>query len=501
MDAIELATLRAQKKELEILAKIADGHRQMHHHEFVYDLQNQCFWDLTTGIPFSKESVDILVPPAHWLDAPKEEEEEEEGKKKKVKKIPAHKTIMNPSYNMLVDSMTWAPGEPQIIKDVNVDKNGMYPHQGFRLYNKYREPPKLNGEIEKAAIWVDHVKRLWPEPLEHEYFFNYFAHMLQKPSEKCNAGIVLSGTQGIGKDAALAPIKTAVGGWNIEDIGPEEIFSNYGAYVQTLLLVVNEVKPTKDENNAIDFYNRLKPRLAAPPNGLPVNEKYMVLRYVLNKCRVVLTTNDFLALFVPAEDRRLFVMHSNLTRQWHLENPEDKHHFTRLWDFLKHQNGGGHVADFLLKRDISQFDANGEPPKTVGWKIISNTWDTPEDALHTALERVGRPDILLTDELLQGQFDDRQELLKMLKNARVMGHRMPKEGYRAIPPINSQVFKFESNGKKLTPKKVYIKNDFWMKSRLEEKELYKMIYEHATKYLDLNKSDENRLTSVKNCQF
>ena len=60
----------------------------------------------------------------------------------------------------------------------------------------------------------------------------------------------------------------------------------------------------------------LKPMIAAPPDTLPLNNKYMALRYVLNVMRVFITTNDWMAMYIPPEDRRMFIMHSQKPQGW-----------------------------------------------------------------------------------------------------------------------------------------------------------------------------------------
>jgi hypothetical protein len=260
--------------------------------------------------------------------------------------------------------------------------------------------------------------------------------MVQKPHEKCNAAIVLSGTQGIGKDAALWPVKAAVGSWNCKGIDPDELFSPYKSWLQTLMLTVDEVRPSKDEFHASSMYNILKPMIVAPPDTLPLNDKYQKLRYVINVLRVFITTNDWMAMYIPPEDRRMFIMHSTLAQRWH-EAEGDPSYFQRLFAYFEH-GGGAHVASWLRARDLSKFNPKAQVERTAGWEAISNTWSEPEDAIGQAIDLLGTPDVLFASEMVQVQFDGAEEIAGMIKAPRKIGHRMQRSGYVAVKPRSGE---------------------------------------------------------------
>ncbi len=144
------------------------------------------------------------------------------------------------------------------------------------------------------------------------------------------------------------------------------------------MLVVDEVRPSKDEFHASSMYNILKPMIVAPPDTLPLNDKYQKLRYVINVMRVFITTNDWMAMYIPPEDRRMFIMHSVLPQRWH-ELRNDPEYFQRLFAYFEH-GGAGHVSDWLKKRDLSKFNPKAQVARTAGWEAVSNTWSEPETA-------------------------------------------------------------------------------------------------------------------------
>jgi hypothetical protein len=422
---------RTAAREAALREELDDQRRLALVSDYIYDKAQEAFWDLRDGTKHSKVAVDASIPLEQWRVEIREEPEGAAGRgrpRARERLIPPSTDIMRVENDQFVEGATWWPGQPQIVKDWFIDSDGFFPAKGRRMYNRYRPIPELAGNALKAQPWIDHVKALWPDPIEHEYFFDYWAHALQRPGEKCNAAIVLSGQQGIGKDVALSAVKHAMGDWNCKDINPDQLFGQYKPFLQTLALIVNESKPQEDEFRASNMYNIMKPLIAAPPNTLPVDEKYQNLKYVINVLRVVITTNHPLDLFIPEDDRRMFIMHSRTLKGW--QPPE---YFAQLGPWCEGE-GGAHVQAFLLSRDIRAFNPKAAPPKTQGWEDIANTWITPDDALTQALDALGRPDVLLATELLQVQFDGADEIQGMLKSPRKIAHRLSKEGYVTIRP-------------------------------------------------------------------
>lgn len=408
---------RAAERENSLASKTQELRRLAHPKDYVWDKAQEQYWDLRDGTLHNEKAVDGSIPVQHWRTLVNPTTGKE-------RPIPPSKDILRIEFDQTVEASTWWPGHPQIIKDIFVDANGARPAQGRRIYNQYSPPPSFGEGQSDATLWVNHVKALWPD--ECEYFFDYCAHMIQRPHEKCNTAIVLSGTQGIGKDAALRPIKAAMGPWNAKNIDPDELFSPYKPWLQTVMLVIDEVRPSKDEFHASSMYNILKPMIATPPDTLPLNNKYMNLRYVVNVMRIFITTNDWMAMYIPPEDRRLYIMHSNQSSQW-----QDQNYFAELFAWFG-DGGEAEVARWLMKRDISKFNPKAQSIKTAGWEAVANTWSEPEDSVDAALDSLGRPDVVFAMELPEAVFDGREDIANAIKSPRKIGFRMQKAGYLAL---------------------------------------------------------------------
>lgn len=459
---------RTAAREAALLARIAEGRRLARPEDYVFDKAQEAFWDLRDGTVHSEKAVDASIPVELWRVVVDDADEETpaEGarprgrpRRRRERLIPPSRDILRVENDQFVEGSTWWPGEPQIIRDIFIDANGWRPAPGRRIYNKYVPPPELGrGRADKAGWWVNHVKKLWPDPAEHEYFFDFCAHMVQRPQEKCNAAIVLSGTQGIGKDAALMPVKAAIGSWNTKNIDPDELFSPYKPWLETLMLVVDEVRPTKDEFHASSAYNILKPMIVAPPDTLPLNDKYTKLRHIINRLRVFITTNDWMSMYIPPEDRRMFIMHSPLPQKWH-ESEGRASYFREFFDWCE-RGGTEHVAAWLAARDLSAFDPKAQAARTAGWGAVAASWGEPEDAVAWAIDHLGRPDAVFGQELVIPQFDHHEEVAGMLKSPRKIAHRMNRAGYVQVPaPGGEPRWTFRAAGKAVRARYAFVRSE------------------------------------------
>lgn len=434
---------RTAARAAELQAALTAQRRLARPEDYVFDKAQEAFWDMRDNTLHTEKAVDASIPQEFWRVVVEEGDPEPapgaarprgRPRQRRERLVPPSRDILRVENDQFVEGSTWWPGQPQIIRDMFIDGSGAFPALGRRIFNQYRPPPTPNGRADAATPWVEHVKKLWPAPAEHNFFFDACAHMLQRPHEKLNAAIVLSGTQGIGKDAALLPVKAAIGSWNAKGIDPDELFSPFKPWLETLLLVIDEVRPTKDEFHASSMYNILKPMIVAPPDTLPLNDKHKKLRHVINVLRVFITTNDWMGMYIPPEDRRMFIMHSHLPQRWH-EAEGRPEYFLDLFGWFAN-GGNGHVAAWLAARDLSKFNPKAQIERTAGWQAVASTWSEPEDWITWLVDRLGTPDVILGPELLATQFDGREEVAAMMKSPRKIGHRMMRAGYLPVPAIS-----------------------------------------------------------------
>lgn len=399
--------------------------------EYRYDKLQCQFWDLVSGELVRTEAVDASIP----IDAWPTRTVKAKGGGERVVLVKPSSEIARIENGLMVDGSTWWPGKGQLIQNELVGARGSAYSEGALTINTYMPPDRTRlRHTTTADKWVTHVKTLFPDEIEHEHFFDYAAHMLQRPEEKVNHGIVVSGLQGIGKDTMLLPLRHGVGVWNCSEINPDNIEDRFNGFLKSVMLVVNEVRPHNEEHRASGFYNRMKPLLAAPPELLPMEMKQCHILYVRNVLRVFLTTNDHLTMHIPPEDRRLFVMHSRLPQRWAGDD-----YFIDMFHYLEVEGGIDAVVHWLLCRDISKFKPGATPPTTVGKEqIIASTKHVRTDILSEAFDSfVGEnpePDVFFPSDLFyisgnsERLFDDSEKLIAALKGKN-LHYRMADLGY------------------------------------------------------------------------
>lgn len=445
--------LRLEKMLEKVAPALQEQRRAYEEADFLYDVTEDAFWCIPMGRLLKSNAVNAMIPKSQWRIPPAPK-----NATKPPEPIPPTRDLMRVERDRLVEGSTWLPGKGKIVHDLLATDAGFFKEPGARIFNTFRPGPVPNIQrAHEAGPWINHIKKLWPNETEHNFFFDYFAHMIQRPQEKCNAAIVLSGKQGIGKDIALLPIREAIGEWNTKNIGPDDLLAPYSPWAQTLLLIVDEVRPTEKDHHASTMYDRSKTLIATPPYTLPVNQKYVAVRYVANVLRMVLTTNDRLAMYIPPDDRRMMMLHSNLPGMWHVGEGK-KTYFSDLAAWMYNEGGNQAVAGWLAARDLSKFDAKGEVPKTEAWAEVAQSWTSQDDEVSAALEHLGYPDIVLGSEMLEASFDNADKLLGMMRGKSFL-FRMEKEGYSAVPLLpGEKSWRRQADGVQVKSSRAFIKD-------------------------------------------
>jgi len=253
----------------------------------------------------------------------------------------------------VVAGVTYAPGESVLVA-----------RAGEVHANLWRDARPTVAPGGNARPWLDLLARLLPEEAEREHLLDWMAYKVQNASVKINHGVLLGGMPGIGKDTLFAPFLFAVGGPSKENIAlikNEELNSQWGYSYMTEVLVINELRQT-DASDRRALENRLKPLLAAPPELIPVNRKGLHPFDALNRLSVVAFSNERMAITLPSDDRRWFVLWSEAPRMTDAEG-------ARIWDWYR-TGGLAAVASWLQARDVSRFAPGGSPPMTEAKAIL-----------------------------------------------------------------------------------------------------------------------------------
>jgi Family of unknown function (DUF5906) len=361
-----------------------------------------------------KEGNPKTIPPAAWLD-----------------------------QNRPVEQMTWAPGEPMLIRDRLVADGGWIERNGVTCFNLYRPPTIKSGDATRAGPWLDHIRRVFGDDAEH--IVKWLAHRVQRPHEKINHALLLGGAQGIGKDTLLEPVKHAVGPWNFHEISPQHMLGRFNGFARSVILRVNEARDLGDVER-FKFYEHLKAYTAAPPDVLRVDEKNLREYSILNCCGVIVTTNHKSdGIHLPADDRRHYVAWSDLTKADFADD-----YWNTLWKWYSH-DGDHHVAAYLAELDISAFDPKAPPPKTQAfWEIVDASRAPEDDELADALDVLGSPNAVTLDQVAAQASAGFAEWLRDRKNARRVPHRFEACRYVAVRNPNDTEGRWKISGRRHT---------------------------------------------------
>lgn len=360
--------------------------------------------------------------------------------------------------NQAVDQMTWAPGLPMVIRDRLIQGGGWFPKAGSDCFNLYIPPLPIPGDPDKAGEWVAHVQKIYPQDAAH--IINWLAHRVQKPEEKINHALVLGGSQGIGKDTLLEPVKHAVGPWNVMEVSPTQMMGRFNGFVKSVILRVSEARDMGEGGlDRYSFYEHMKTYTAAPPDVLRCDEKHLREHNIVNVCGVIITTNHKAdGIFLPPDDRRHYVAWSEKTK----EEFEQKY-----WDDLYgwlNSGGIGHVCAFLQTLDLSQFNAKKPPPKTAAfYEIVNSNRPSEEAELADAVEALGHPNALTVDDVIRQSMDEMREWLKDRKNSKKISHRLESVGYVVVRNEDAKDGLWKIFGRRQT---IYSKNSLSVRERI-----------------------------------
>ena len=340
-----------------------------------------------------------------------------------------------------VHQITWLPGDPELIQGQLLNSGGWITRPDFRAYNLYKPPTIAGGDPALAGPWVDHVRTLYGEHADH--ILQWFAQRVQRPQQKINHALLLGGQQGCGKDSILKPVRQAIGPWNYADASPSQVMGRFNGFLKSVILLVPELCDLGDVDRYA-IYEHLKPIIAAPPDVLRCDEKYLAEIAVPNITGVIFTSNQRIGIYLPSGDRRHFAAWSDLEPT---QFPAG--YFDRLHHWLDHEGGSAHVAAYLQTVDLSAFNPTAPPPKTDWYWGLVDAGRAPEESeLSTLLDAMAGspgeaawPEAVTLAQLIAAErqrsgwrqhdeaHNDFATWLEDRKNRRQIPHRMEAVGY------------------------------------------------------------------------
>lgn len=249
--------------------------------------------------------------------------------------------------------ITYAPGETILCA-----------RDGLVYGNRWRDARPIVSGGADVSPWLEHARRMIPDDLEREHVLNVMAFKVQHPNRKINHAVLHGGNPGSGKDTLWAPFFWAIGGdslANVKKLDNKDLNTPWGYHLESEVLIINELRqPEAADRRALE--NSLKPVIAAPPEYLTVNRKGLAPIEAVNRLQVIAFSNERMAITIPSNDRRWFVIWSDASRM-------DDDASSRLWAWYKNQ-GFAAVSAWLHQRDVSAFNPGASPMMTEAKAIM-----------------------------------------------------------------------------------------------------------------------------------
>jgi hypothetical protein len=337
-DAAAAVIAEVERKELGRVER--DGWYE----RFAYLQDDDAFFDLSERHEVSRQSFNAIYRhiPCNSIH----------GKKPKIEAGTCFDENRQAKGARILKGVTYAAGETILCA-----------RDGLVYGNRWRDarPVPVVGNVQP---WIKHLEHMIPDQREREHVLNVMAFKVQHPNRKINHAVLHGGNPGSGKDTLWAPFFWAIGGDSLKNVSlvrNEEITSQWGYALETEVLVINELRQSEAKDRRA-LENTLKPLIAAPPEFLSVQRKGLAPYDLVNRLLVVSFSNERVAINLPSDDRRWFVIWSDAPRM----SDEDG---AVMWAWL---NAGGKsaVAAWLHARDVSAFNPGASPAMTEAKAIM-----------------------------------------------------------------------------------------------------------------------------------
>lgn len=272
--------------------------------------------------------------------------------------------ILNRGKIRRVESVTRAPGQGMIL-DLP-DPNGVIQ----RMVNTYR-PTSVGRRSGVPKTWLDHIKLLYPDPVDQTYFVEAIAYALQNPHKPMPIILTLVGAPGTGKDMLIRPLMKLVGLHNCENVSPERLMSPFNDWQINRLLVGGEFTT----RNHPGLHERLRDWTSPTPVWATINKKYQRTYTVQTSMWFILTTNDTDSMpGLQAGDRRFAFLYSEAERVHEagsVTTPFTNLYFEALAKEWETEAFLETLHDYLLTLPITMFNPNQAPPRTSGQEVVA----------------------------------------------------------------------------------------------------------------------------------
>lgn len=280
----------------------------------------------------------------------------------------ANEVFMNHPEREIVDVQTWIPTGKNSATVDNAHIIEQQIHEtdlrGVKKFNTWKGIPCV-AKTGKVTLWNKLLQHLVVDSVEREVILDWLAAIVQHPEKKINWQIVHTGTHGCGKDSLYAPIGMILG-LSAGVVTHEELLSTFTGYIaKKKFLILEEI--FRPGSRDFDVSNKLK-TLAASVAGsmMTINEKFTTPYTQADVLNFVILSNHDDCLYVEKGERRYFSIKSDV-------KPLPSDFYSKYYQWLNEERGYQAIYNFLLERDISDFDYAKIPFESSATTTLKNT--------------------------------------------------------------------------------------------------------------------------------
>lgn len=301
-------------------------------HTHAYIRTEDCYVDLRTFETFSKSVFDNHCAhlPGYSLAA----------------SSTASRQFQESSGTLSVRSREFRPGEPLMIDGkINLATQLEWTHQ-----------------TDDPELWHRLGKHLFsPEELEH--ILDWLAFTIQRPAEKIEHTLLITGAQGAGKSLFFSPIELALQRVNQhKTVNSSQLTGSFNDFlVNTKLVTMEELNFA---SSGFSGSNKLKEWQASPPHYININPKFAKPFEIPNIVNIIAYSNFELPAKLEVGQRRWYVVKTNVGRL----DKEDWYSYDSFNGMLS-DHYVDKILSYLARRDITHFKRGNAPETEAGHEM------------------------------------------------------------------------------------------------------------------------------------
>lgn len=258
------------------------------------------------------------------------------------KSTPALKTWLARKDRKSVESVTWAPGQPELCLPPEGQGLAFNTWAGLRILS-----PPSDWNI-KVQPWVDHVNFLAGD--ETHAFMQWLAHIFQNPGQVPHTCYLHTTPQtGTGRNWMAGVLTRALRGHVASGVDISKVLEGgfNGRLSQKLLTIVDEVHEGGDFKKRLSRGEKLKQLITQEMREIDFKHGLQLVEF--NCCRWLMFSNHLDALPFDNSDRRVNVVENPTVRK----SPE---YFTKLYSYIYDKDFIASVWQYLITYDLSDYN-------------------------------------------------------------------------------------------------------------------------------------------------